>query len=283
LPWVPGVYNSDLVENDSNNSSNHTITTAIDNFNYNNNNNNQEQIHNIEMPESAEIVALREHYESIMRREAYRYQQRIDALVQQLEEERKRNALLEAELVHHLRNQSTNNKNPVYQSTTPSNQYSLNAQFTTSPSVSPNSSASNYYPTGDGVVPDARGKANNVAANIIDARELKEKEGGRKYTAYVINLNDQRGEGWTIYKRYRQFEVLHCLLVRRFADDVPEFPPKHELISKSVKIPKRKAALQQYCNQVLSSPAYASYGPVVDFFKPERTDNAKTSPIHSPH
>lgn len=47
---------------------------------------------------------------------------------------------------------------------------------------------------------------------------------------YMTNNLTKKLYSWTIYKRYSQFEVLHWLLVRRFADEVPEFPPKREFI-----------------------------------------------------
>jgi len=243
---VPGVFNNVIEGNSSNRNIITTPTNKQDSnsfYHYNNYFVAKEEIDN--MQESAEVKALKEHYDTIMKREAYRYQQRIDALVQQLEEERKRNGLLEAELVQHLRNQSS------------------------SSSTSPMVSLNNYGLLSS--MPDVSA-VNNISASIVDARELKEKDGGRKYTAYVINVGPQDGTGWTLYKRYRNFEVLHTMLVRRFVEDVPEFPPKHELISSSVKIPKRKAALQQYCNELLSNPQYRSFGPVLDFFKP---DNSK--------
>lgn len=196
------------------------------------------------MQESAEVTAIKEQYEATIRREAYRYQQRIDALVQQLDEERKRNALLEAELVQYLRNQSP----------------ALRGDGA-GPVASVNSSPL-----------ELKLVSKTVTANIIDAREMKEKDGGRKYTAFVVNMSNERNDSWTIYKRYSQFEVLHWLLVRRFADEVPEFPPKREFISKAVKIPKRKAGLQQYCNELLTNPKYSTFGAVVEFFKPEKTE-----------
>lgn len=38
-----------------------------------------------------------------------------------------------------------------------------------------------------------------MTANIIDARELKEKDGGRKYTAYVINMSNQVGDAYELH------------------------------------------------------------------------------------
>eukprot|EP00026_Physarum_polycephalum_P015158 Phypoly_transcript_15782.p1 GENE.Phypoly_transcript_15782~~Phypoly_transcript_15782.p1 ORF type:complete len:159 (+),score=36.02 Phypoly_transcript_15782:119-595(+) len=156
------------------------------------------------MQESLEIVALREHYESTLRREAYKYQQQIEALTRELQEEKQRNALLEAELVQHLRAQPFTSSSPP-----------LSLPFS-SPAL---------------ILNEEKNKIASVM--FVEAREMKEKETGRKYTAYIINVQNAQGATWTIHKRYRQFEVLHFLLARRFGEAVPDFPPKHELIGMS--------------------------------------------------
>jgi len=179
----------------------------------------------------AEIIALKEHYENIIQREAKQYQQQIEKLTYQLTEEKKRNALLEAELINYLRDQS------------------------------PNKSDSRPSTNDD--------KAKIVSVQLIDTRDMKEKDGNRRFTAYVLNVQNSLGEQYTIHKRYKQFEVLHFLLSRRFSEVVPELPPKHELAGKTHKIAKRKTALQDYCNEIIANSNFLTFSPVLDFFRRE--------------
>jgi hypothetical protein len=215
-----------------------------------------------------EVAGLREHYESIMRREAYKYQQQIDTLTRELEEEKKRSALLESELVQYLRQNANLPPRPLG-STSSSTSTSTSTSSSLPSPPPPTSLASPPYSSPPlSSSPLVYGdKSRVVSVNIIDAREMKEKEGGRKYHAYVINIQNVLGEGWTIYKRYRQFEVLHFLIVRRFGEHVPELPPKRQLIKQAEKIQKRKEGLQHYCNQLLAIPSLANFGPIIDFFK----------------
>jgi len=171
----------------------------------------------------------KEHYETVIMREAHKYEGQIERLTYMLEEERKRSAILETELVNYLRGQSLISRDSC--------SFSINDE-----------------------------KTRIMTVSMIDARDMREKGTDRTYIAYVMNVKNSLGDQWTIYRRFRQFEVLHFYMLRRFDEHVPNFPTKRLLLGKAKKVARRQAALQEYCNFLLANPLFGSFPPLQEFF-----------------
>ena len=75
------------------------------------------------------------------------------------------------------------------------------------------------------------------------------------YVEYEIRVESGAGEGWTLFRRYRQFRDLHTQLVNRYGVPIQSLPfPGRKLFGSKTEAvsSERQRELQQYLNSLIS-------------------------------
>jgi hypothetical protein len=75
------------------------------------------------------------------------------------------------------------------------------------------------------------------------------------YVEYEVRVESGAGEGWTLFRRYRQFRDLHTQLVNRYGVPIQSLPfPGRKLFGSKTEAvsSERQRELQQYLNSLIS-------------------------------
>lgn len=110
-----------------------------------------------------------------------------------------------------------------------------------------------------------------ISVSIQDYTQLEESSFPfKKYFQFTININSNK-RSWKIQKRYKNFDDLHSVLIKKKLCSLPKLPPKMLFISNS-DLKERINKLEKYLNILLSRADVYKHEEILSFICIEKED-----------
>ena len=122
-------------------------------------------------------------------------------------------------------------------------------------------------------IPSESERSSSPTIKHVVIREVWQKGNPSPHAVYKIDVITKSNH-WFVFRRYREFDELHKMLVSLYGIPKDMLPPK-KFTSKMAlcHLEKRKAALEHYLQRLVNSSTYVSSSPeVIEFLEVQRHD-----------